>query len=556
MRVLLALLVLFQFGFSDTMIGETSVGIDMMPTPFMEDSCIVSDSTIERAITLAKQEVDLSTYEFVKTKETYCWKGEENQNMNVNLFFKQSDSEIDGKIVSVSINMYDFKDVDAVFSEKESQMLDYYLKERFVEYLSSGKDDEFYTVAYPVYNKEGATQIDCNSLKSVYSDFDKVYLNDQQGYCEVIIKVKTSEIRELVSNEVEYISYFSEDIAYAFEGEAKGIFDLEAISKNLNCELNRDDYYLTEIEDCHGFYRKEGRFHLSANKQIEEAWISVQVYGFDGDVAQVYVAVDGKRAGDFVSDAETYISEITSRFFGESIIPDLREIDYRTFAADEENIYAHFEGTKKASNLKLRESELSNMELVEDRMNKNYYGDTVSVNIGNPYIQLFVKDNFAEITSADEKMMYPPTQMRDVVITKNAVFARVQIDLDNEEEAIIKLDELTKNIVQVSDWSITKWIVPKGQYFGPVRMMYDSAAGMPEPMEGEVMTDTITQTVETRATKTSQIIESEEGQVQVVDSFNQEFPEFAEFDKEHFKKSIFSFISDIVDWLDVVFSSD
>ncbi|MBR9689660.1 MAG: hypothetical protein GOV01_02055 [Candidatus Altiarchaeota archaeon] len=514
-------------------------------------TCTVSTDFISQVKAKIMNEFDIAPMGYIEVSDQYCWEGENRRNINFNIIIKESKESIDGLRVGASFYMNEFQDFDAVFTEEEARKLGYTIKQMYIEFLSTGKSQEFYVSMYPKYGADNIRQgfPDCDGLKNVYNEWDgEKYLNDDGNYCELIVKTDISSIRGLTSNNIDYISYFGDEVNYMFGGYSEGSFDLDSLSKSVDCRLNEGDYYIMETSECHGIYKNEERFHMSANQEFEDTWVNFEVYGFQNGEGQIHVNINGVNVLEHEDEAKKFISETTEKFFGKALMPNLevREMGQVNPMVDGNGKFMYLEGKAKLENLVFNQNALQEIDLIDDRMNEYYSDQNLYITIGKPYIQLFIGDGGIETIDAKMTNIYPGYQFNDIVITQDKVFARVALDENNQAKAILELKELTSRFVETDEWKVEMKVTRKNDY--PVLMREPM---MMEPMMDAAVSGTAvnweeekSKVMETR----SQDFDSGEG-LQIADEFSEEFPDFAEFDKEQVKSTVSEFINGIIDWL-------
>jgi len=441
-------------------------------------NCNVSASFIESAKATINEWMNLSPYSFSNLTSSYCY----TNSVNLRFIFKKSESSIIGKSVSASFYSSDVFDYDLIFTSKENEVIGYSLKQKYVDYLINGTDEEYYARLSPTDNK-------CDELRTYYGTLSgEKYFNDEGSYCSIVTKTKTSELKNLVDDSVNYINYFGDTVRYTFSGWSEGSYDLAALAASLDCDLSKSNYYYPEFEsDCYGIYKDKSRVYFSASSNNSY----LNFYGIIGGKARITANAYGEGIDE--TEAQAWVDSILSKYFsGQSLELKSNKGSYPTLTA-----------TKVVSSFTFSTNSLSDLKVTKDQMNTYYSNDNIYVTISEPFIQVYVPED----STTETLSIMPYYWGRNFVITGNKIYSSINLEENNEALAVEKINEFINPYITTTDWELNMTVT--GQWYMPYPIGY----------RGVVLEDGLAEAGVSQATG-------------VQDSFSQEFPEFEELEEE------------------------
>ncbi len=449
------------------------------------NECSVSDYFKESIISSVRVGLNLENYSYSNISSIYCFENEGYASVNLNIDFKKSESDFKGKTVSVSVYKSDFYDFRSVFSELEDKVLDYTLKEKYLNFLDSGKDEEFYIGINSRY--DGNKVKLCSELGDYFNVLEgEKYFNDDNWYCSIVVKASLSKIRELVSESVGSIYFIGDNVNFYFSGFSEGNFNLEKLSKSLKCDLSDEDYYYSEFENkCYGIYKDESRIYVSAGREFNEAYASISIYGINSGKGRMSVSAYGDNVLESKDKILEFVKEVSVRFLGVEYPVDLRELEW-----------GGLEGDVKIDSLSINEAGLNGLSMRKDLMNIYFEGEGVYITLSEPYIQVYLPETAGS-------GIRPYYWGGNFVITADKVYSSVNLNENNVSLAVERIKEMVNPFIETGDWNLS--INVRG---GEIFYQLGVKAGV---LEGSA--------------EASQ-------QVGVRDSFSSAHPDFSEFEKE------------------------
>lgn len=464
--------------------------------------CNVSESFINSISPLILSELNLSDYEYSNITYSGCYYYDTYKSLNFEVIAKKTSEEIIEKTISVSIYSGEEYDFNKIFTETEKDVLDYYLKNNYAVYLINNTDNEYYVKILGNYSSKNP----CAGLKEYFDSLQgEKYFEEGYDYCIITLKTKTSELKDLVLDKTGYIYYLGEDITFYFQGYSEGNFDVWLLSRTLDCDITKADYYYPEEEsNCYGIYKEKTRVYFSKSIEYEEGfYVHLSVYGIQNGKGKISSGIYGKNIN--LETASKFISDSVKTYFGIDYIPELKK-------QSESEDWTSYTAEKSIDSLYLDSLTLEGMKKSEYLMDTQYSDTNTYITISEPYIRMYTT---AEETSADLLRIMPLYYRgKDITITKNRIYSSAEITENNSEkaEAVIRL--ITDNYVETDIWTL-KMSVNGGGYYP----LYSA-------ME-----------------KALDIMSVGEDSSGISDSFNSNYPDFAEFESKE-KKSILTKILD------------
>jgi len=435
--------------------------------------CNVSNTFVEKIKDSINEQMNLSPYSFSNLTSSYCY----NNHVSLQFLFKETDSSITGKSISISLYASDVFDYDQVFTIQEQNTLDYTLKQEYISYVINGTNKEYYVSLNPSYDDDYKAK--CSDLRDFYETISgEKYFNEDRGYCNIIIKTSTSGLKSLVNENINYISYLGDEIYFNFNGYTEGSYDLSALAQSLDCELSKSDYYYPEFEtDCFGIYKDKIRVYFSTHSN----GFYLNFYGFNNGKARLSVNAYGEELNK--DEIQEWVNQVLATYLpGQSI--DVSEIE-------DNNNWKSTYTTKIISNFNFNTDLLSDFDQVKYETETTYTKGNTSVTISEPYIRINIPT-----TSSDELMPYYSN--KGFIITSSKIYSSTILEENNQALAVEQIKEMINPYINTGEW-VLNLTVNSGYYPMPL-------------LEGGVARD-------------------EAVSQGVNDAFSQEFPDFEELEE-------------------------
>ncbi|MBD3312249.1 hypothetical protein GF352_02215 [archaeon] len=401
------------------------------------NECNLSESLINSARDLINKQWNITPYGFYNLTSSYCY----DNSVSLTFLFKKEESSIKGDRVSVSLYKSEEFDYDLIFTDQENNLFSYSIKKEYIDYLVNGADNEYYV---------SLSGDECLDLKGFYNTLSgEKYFNQEHGYCSIVVKTRTSEVKDLVSDSVSFINYFGEEVRYSFSGHSGGSYDLASLAASIDCELSSSSHYHPELEtDCYGIYKDDSRIYFSAHTQINDYRVYINVYGIMDGKARLTASAYGEDINK--AAAEEWINnELSSYFPGQTLNLEGDE----TLSASK--IVNSFEFNNNAVNDFNERKEL---------MNTHYSGGNVSVTISEPYIQVYIPED--AVDSREVGIVPSIYWGRYFIVTSSRVYSSISLDDNNESLAVNKIKEFVDPYVTTSNWELNMTVT--GNYYWPL----------------------------------------------------------------------------------------
>jgi len=472
---------------------------------------------------------------FVNVTNKYCWNNAFRTSVSVNLLVKNDSDSLVGKQVSFNFYVNDVVDYDTVFSKEENDNIGYFLKEKYLDYLINGTDEEFYVSINPEYSSNG--DYDCSGLRIFYDSLSKDAYFNEDVYCQLVVKISISDIKDYAKEG--YVNFFGDKISFSYEGYSVGDFDLNLLKDSLDCDI-KEGYEFDDFGSCYGVFKDENRIYFSSYKEFEKSSVSVSVYGFVNGNARINVNVYGENADNVLGLVNDFVSSITIKYFGKDLSPELKLNEYEGRISPYS--YKSYTGTARITNLNFNSLSINGLKSNEDKMN-TYYSDeenNVYLTISVPFIQVFYSDVDEQVIEGGSDVVskmiapYPYPRQNSFVITKDKVFSQTIIDSDDYDLAVSEIKSVLNKYVNTSDWVLTSRVT-SGNYY-PYPLMY---------AEDGVSVRSLSASVESSVSVADSAIPSSGSSFE--DSFLSDYPEFDELNDDVVEeKSFLGFLKQLL----------
>ncbi|MBN1923646.1 MAG: hypothetical protein JW791_02710 [Nanoarchaeota archaeon] len=410
-------------------------------------SCSVSQDVIDAVQSFLGDNFNLSSYAYSNYSDSYCYFYNDYENIYINFIFKESESDYKGKQVSFSFSTSQVYDFNSVFSDLENKVLGYTLKQKYVDYLISGVDEEYYVTISNNYDVKNG----CELLRNFYNSLTgEKYFEEDEYYCSIVAKVKTSELKSLVDDKVGYVYYYTDDLSFTFSGYFEGSFDLEQLYNILDCDLSKNNYYYPEFDsDCYGIYKDKPRIYFSKSESLGDYWVNLYVYGIIGGKAQFNFNAYGEDLS--LASAQAWVNNLLSSYFPSySLNLELKEEYYSTYIS----------GESLVEDFTFDASVLISLDSRQEQMNTYYEGDNLWITLSEPYIQ--IRPSIVLYKTSSEIMPYPYWQ-QTMVITSDKVFSSITVDDNDESLAVEELNSFVSPFIAPGDWVLDMSV--SGHYY-------------------------------------------------------------------------------------------
>jgi len=465
MRKLVPLMVLLII--SAALGEETSIGVAKpisavsSDSRYYENSCNTSPEFLSMIKESIITELGLESYAFNNLTSSYCYGSDDYKSINLNFIFKESESSIMGRNVGVNIYSSSTTDFSVVFNENEINMIDYTLKQNYIEYLINGTDSEQYVTLSP--------KNECSELENFFNTLNgEKYFNQENGYCSAVIKISISQLKNLIHDSVSYINYLGEKIKFNFDGYSEGTYDLANIAAISKCDLSKNDYYYpSDLDGCYGIYKDKTRVYFSTSKNTTY----VSVYGYLNGKAKIEVGAYETVDTDFIRESlMTYLGS-----------------DYDITLDTTE--WGSIQGSLVIDSLSINMNAVSDFNKQEYQMDTNYYNDTTYLTISEPYISIYIPEERS--TSSDPELVakiMPYRWGRSITITKSRVYTSITMDENNEALAEEQIKSFVNDYIVTNDWTLTMRVTGDYYYY-PI--MYAEAGMTKSSVSERISMDSI-----------------------------------------------------------------
>lgn len=442
--------------------GSVGIGI-ARPDYYNQYSCNVSPSFISSIKSSLMNELNLSDYSYYNLSSSYCSDYGYGKNININLIFKKNATEFYGKQVSASFYLTDVFDYSLVFTDKERNALDYTIQQKYISYVINGTDEEFYVNLNPNWGDDN--KVLCENLKALLDTLNgEKYYNEDNGYCSVVIKTKSSEVKGLVSDAISYVYYYGDKVYFHFSGYSEGNYNLASLASSLNCDLSNNDYNYPELAStCYGIYKDKERLYFGADKD----GMYLSVYGFIGGKTKISINYNGDVSNTTIESLQAFVNEITQKYFN--------KIYNLTI---EEGLYGGYTGEIIVTGLETNLDAFLELTAYDNLMDRSYNGDGVYATISKPYIQLYFPETNNQAAADKISAIRPYYWNRYLVITKDRVYSEVTLNENDEGLAVSKIKELIDPYVSTGNWMLNMSVT--GGYYPIILYDYGLKGGVME----------------------------------------------------------------------------
>ncbi|VVB74769.1 Uncharacterised protein [Candidatus Tiddalikarchaeum anstoanum] len=502
-------------------------GVSVTSYGYDNTQCNISQNFMDSVKTVILSELNLTGYSYSNITSSWCYNYGDYNSISFNILVKESESSIIGKTISSSFYTSTVYDYDILFNAKESEVLDYTLKEKYAQYVVNATDESYYVQIYAPYGGNS-----CDIMQAYFENLEgEKYFNNNDNYCSVVVKTRTSQIKSLVSEDISSIYYFGNSIQFNFIGYSEGSYNLEQLSTNMGCELSKLDYYYPEFTtSCYGMYKDTSRLYFYTSTEINGVYVSLDVYGIIGGRGVVSVSAYGDGVSGIESEINNFVSATTSEFFNTAYAVTLSTQESWT------------SGTLDINNLELNTDSLNGFTISQNMMNTYYSMNNTSITITEPYIQVYVPEDLSisggvgvssSAVSSVDIMPRPYYWSRYFVVTKDKLYSEITLNTTNSALAESKIKEFIDSYVPTSNWVLNMSVV--GGYFGPYYL------------DGRV-SEANTGSISSSSGSNIQVsgLTQNQGNLALNDPLSSQHPELTSLETQNQNKSI---ITMIVDWV-------